>query len=200
VTFKKAKWAEQVTLAGKGPALTSRALHTPLPMAKTEGGIFGEALVAHPNLGGDLMFMPGSTGFKPHTHEGHHLIFVVSGECTVTVEAEIHRMLAGEVCLIPGAVAHAVSAVSDTMLLAVGTPHMPVNAEDRLELVPFEVLAVKLSDHIRCMGCSVHRLYERAEILGDDGVVRCPSMRADGKCSLERTVHRHGADHDHDNT
>lgn len=191
MTLKRAVWAERISMPDQVQALVARELRSPLTMAKTEGKILGEALVAHPELGGDLMFVPGGAGFKPHTHHGHHLIFVISGECTVTLDAEIHRMVAGEVCLIPGEVPHAVTGVSDTMLLAVGTPHMPVDADDRLELVSFDVLAVELSARIRCMGCSVRQLYDRDQILGEDGVVRCPNMKASGQCELEHGFASH---------
>jgi quercetin dioxygenase-like cupin family protein len=180
----KATWAKRVKLSETLSGLAPKEFDAPVTMAKTGGRIKGEALVSNPDLGGDLMFVPGGSGFEPHTHHGHHLIFVISGECTVTLGAEIHRLLAGEVCLIPGEIAHAVTGVTDTMLLAVGTPHMPVDAEDRLDLVTFEALTAELSSRIRCMGCSAHRLFDRDEILGEDGVVRCPKMLSDGKCQL----------------
>ncbi len=185
MNLKKATWAKKVQLSKGLAGLAPKEFDAPVTMAETGGLIMGEALVASPDLGGDLMFVPGGTGFKPHTHHGHHLIFAISGECTVTLGAEIHRLSAGEVCLIPGEVPHAVTGITDTMLLAVGTPHMPVDAADRLELVSFEVLTAELSSQIRCMGCSTHKLYERHEILGADGVVRCPNMKSGGQCRLD---------------
>lgn len=182
--LQKAIWAKKVQLSPTLSTLAPKEFSDPRIMAKTHDQIVGETLVSNGELGADLMFVPAEKGFEPHTHHGHHLIFVISGECTVTLGADIHRLLAGEVCLIPGHVAHAITGIADTMLLATGaSPHMRIDAEDRMDLVTYEVLSAELSSKIRCMGCDQHRVFDREEVLGLDGIVRCPYMQSGQCCS-----------------
>ncbi len=193
--LQKAIWARKVQLSSTLSALAPKEFSAPQIMAKTHGQITGEALVSNSDLGADLMFVPGGRGFEPHTHRGHHMIFVISGECTVTLGSDIHRLVAGEVCLIPGNIAHAVTGVTDTMILATGSsPHMPIAAEDRMDVVSFEVLSAELSEQIRCMGCSAQKVFPREKVLAPDGVIRCPYMHADGKCDLDHEA-SHGSGH-----
>lgn len=154
-----------------------------LVMAKTGDEITGRRLVSNGEIGGDLMHIPGGKGFEPHTHKGHHILLFLNGESIVTLGSEIHRMTPGEICVVPGDTAHGVSAVTDTTLLAVGSPHLPVDAKDRMQVLgEYKAIAAKLSEQFICMGCSKKQSFLLSEVLGKDGVIRCPNMRDAGLC------------------
>lgn len=114
----------------------------------------GAPLVSNGFLGVDMIRVPAGEGFAPHTHPGDHLLIVVSGESTITYDGRIYRACAGEVYMVEGAVPHAVGAITDTAILAVGAPHRPVDAVDRQELVEYAAVASPVAT-LFCEPCGV---------------------------------------------
>lgn len=114
----------------------------------------GEALVANGALGADVIRLAAGQGFVPHTHEGDHLLFVIGGEGTITYDGRIYPTRAGEAYLIEGKVPHAVGARTDHVLLAVGSPHKPIDGLDRM--TPVEYVAVTTAIGVlHCLICDI---------------------------------------------
>ncbi|MCQ4079622.1 cupin domain-containing protein [Streptomyces sp. RB6PN25] len=123
----------------------------------------GQALVSNGALGADVLRLPAGAGFSPHTHPGHHILIVVGGEGTITYDGRIHHTRAGQVYLVEGEVPHAVGAITDHVILAVGSPHKAIDAEDRMAPVPYEEVIAPDGD-LTCLICDVsafapHRLH-----------------------------------------
>ncbi|GAA4662336.1 MULTISPECIES: cupin domain-containing protein [Amycolatopsis] len=114
----------------------------------------GQALVTNGAVGADLLRLPGGSGFVPHTHPGHHVLVVVAGIGTITYAGRIHETRAGQVYLVEGAVPHAVGAITDHVILAVGSPHKQIDAEDRMAPVPYEEV-ISLDGEMTCLLCAV---------------------------------------------
>lgn len=156
-----------------------------LTMAKTGGQITGQRLVSNGDIGGDLMYIPAGLGFEPHTHEGHHVLLFLSGKATVTIGNEIHPMTPGEICVIPGDTAHGVTAISETTLLAVGSPHLPVDGAERMQVLgEYKAIVAELAEKFKCLGCDAKKTFSLADVLGTDGIIRCPNMTKKG-CTPE---------------
>jgi len=113
----------------------------------------GERLVSDGKLGLDLIRLPAGEGFSPHTHPGDHLLIAVAGEGTVTVGGRIYPTRAGQVYMVEGLEPHAVGAITDHVLLAVGTPHRAIDAADRMTLTDYVAVSAHLGDDLRCLAC-----------------------------------------------
>ncbi|HVV09853.1 cupin domain-containing protein [Amycolatopsis sp.] len=130
----------------------------------------GRALVSNGLVGADLLRVPAGSGFVPHTHPGHHVL-VVAGVGTITYDGRIHETRAGQVYLVEGAVAHAVGAITDHVILAVGAPHQAVDAEDRMAPVPYEEV-ISLDGELHCLICD--RKTVAPQRPHDLGCAHCP--------------------------
>lgn len=133
----------------------------------------GTGLVGNGHLGADIVRCAAGGGFAPHTHIGDHLLFVVAGEGTITYDGRIYPTFPGQVYFVEGAVPHAVGAITDHVIIAIGSPHRAVDAEDRQ--TPREYVSV-LADFasLRCELCDLEaHLPER---LADLGCPHCPSQ------------------------
>lgn len=147
-----AEWALIDRLEGTGPA---EGLFVPsgprtVPMYGTKAS--GERLVSNGQLGLDLIQVPAGEGFSPHTHPGDHLLIAVAGHGTVTVDGVIYPTRAGQVYMVEGAVPHAVGAITDHCLLAVGAPHRAIDAADRMTLTDYLAVAAHFHD-LKCLVC-----------------------------------------------
>ncbi|WP_067798825.1 cupin domain-containing protein [Actinomadura formosensis] len=131
----------------------------------------GQALVSNGTIGADVIRLAAGAGFAPHTHPGHHVLAVIGGVGTITYGGRVYRTEAGQIFLIEGSVPHAVGAISDHLILAVGAPHKRVDSAERMDLVPYtEVLAPE--GDLDCTICGVSaRLPERLHTLR---CVHCP--------------------------
>jgi quercetin dioxygenase-like cupin family protein len=144
----------------------------PLPTAMHgTAAATGKALVSNGALGVDVIRLPAGAGFVPHTHPGHHILIVVGGTGTITYAGQVHATRAGQVYLIEGEVPHAVGAVTDHVILAVGSPHKAVDAEDRMEAVPYEEVIAPDGD-ITCMICDIEAIAPTR--LHSAGCPHCP--------------------------
>jgi hypothetical protein len=103
---------------------------------------------------------------------GDHLLFVIHGEGTITYDGRVYPTYPGQVYLIEGAVPHAVGAITDHVIISVGTPHRAVDAADRQ--TPQEYNSV-LADFttLRCVICGLAAEFPAR--LADLGCPHCPS-------------------------
>jgi quercetin dioxygenase-like cupin family protein len=141
----------------------------PTPMDGTRAT--GAALVTNGSLGADLIRVPAGGGFSPHTHPGDHILIIVAGDGTITYAGQVHPTHAGQIYMIEGLVPHAVGAITDHVIIAVGSPHRPVDATDRMELVDYAAV-VAPDGEFRCLICSTSVVSPR--YLHDAGCSHCP--------------------------
>src|SRR4051794_3143716 len=166
--LKRARWSVDLGISGDqllGVDLSAR----PTPVAHSHAT--GEALVSNGLLGADIIRLAAGAGFVPHTHAGDHLLIVIGGEGTVTCGGQILPTRAGDVFMIEGQLPHAVGAITDHVILAVGSPHRPIESADRMTEVDYEEIATEIHT-LHCLICDLQaqlpsRLHER-------GCPHCP--------------------------
>lgn len=130
-----ARWSQAVI----GDDETALAIsHEKRPVRMHGADSTGLGLVTNQTIGADLIRLPRGAGFPPHTHPGHHVLVIVGGRGTITYAGRVYPTLAGEIYLVEGSVAHAVGAITDHVILAVGAPHMPVDSHERMVVVPYQ--------------------------------------------------------------
>lgn len=168
-SLRLAQWADEVELAGRWYLAVDAGERS---RAMPGTAATGEPLVSNGHLGVDLIRVPAGGGFAPHTHVGDHLLIVVAGTGTVAYEGRVTRTRPGQAYLVEGAKPHAVGAVTDHVLLAVGTPHRAIDAIDRQTVVEYEAVAAELGG-LRCELCGVSAVLPRT--LHDIGCPHCPS-------------------------
>jgi quercetin dioxygenase-like cupin family protein len=150
--------------------LTVSLAERPLEMAHTNGAT-GLGLVTNQELGADIIRLAAGHGFVPHTHPGHHILVVVGGEGTITYGGRIYATRAGQAYLVEGSVPHAVGAISDHVILAVGAPHKAVDSEARMLPVPYEEILADDGD-LECLLCEVSA--RRSQRLHSMSCPHCP--------------------------
>ena len=146
-----------------------------VPMYGTKA--MADPLVSNGQLGVDLIRVPAGEGFAPHTHPGDHLLIVVGGRGTITYDGRIYPTSAGQVYLIEGAVPHAVGAVTDHAILAVGSPHRQPDAADRMTLTAYASVAADVGT-LTCLECDATG---RPDELKAIGCVHVPPEPGDGR-------------------
>jgi quercetin dioxygenase-like cupin family protein len=132
----------------------------------------GDGLVGNGHLGADIIRCAAGGGFAPHTHIGDHLLFVVGGEGTITYDGRVYATHAGQVYFVEGAVPHAVGAITDHVLLSIGTPHRAVDATDRQTPQEYESILANFAT-LECGICGVEA--HAPKRLADLGCPHCPS-------------------------
>lgn len=95
----------------------------------------GRPLFTNGNLGADMLHVKAGDQFPVHTHPGDHLLFCLSGEGTITVAGVTYQIRPGDLYMVEGTVPHAVGAVTDHILVAIGSPHKPVDSPERMTFV-----------------------------------------------------------------
>ena len=88
-----------------------------------------------PHFGVDLLRLKRGESFPLHTHPGHHLLLVVSGVGTITMDDKEYVVRSGDLYLVEGEVPHAVGAISDHVLAAFGAPHKMPDDEARMTVL-----------------------------------------------------------------
>lgn len=141
------------------------------PCSLAKSNATGEGLVSNDHIGADMIRLAAGDGFVPHTHPGDHLIIVVAGKGTITYDGKIHPTQAGDIYLIAGEVPHAVGAITDHVLLAVGSPHKPIDSQDRMTPVEYEAVTAEINE-LTCLICDVTAKSPRR--LHEAGCVHCP--------------------------
>jgi quercetin dioxygenase-like cupin family protein len=162
------RWAEDAGFGERqmlAVALAPRAIRMPRSNAT------GEPLVSNGQLGADIIRLAAGDGFVPHTHPGDHLLIVVGGLGTLTYGGRIYPTRAGEIYLVEGEVPHAVGAITDHVLLAVGSPHRPVDSLDRMKPVAYQAVTADLG-RLHCLICD--RVAVHPDRLHDVGCPHCP--------------------------
>ena len=132
----------------------------------------GIPLTSNNHLGADVIRLAAGDGFEPHTHPGDHLIVVLGGEGTVTYAGKIYPTYAGQIYLIEGNVPHAVGAITDHVIMAIGSPHKAVDAPDRMELVDYEAVTTEIRE-LYCLICDKKAIHPQT--LAELGCEHCPS-------------------------
>jgi quercetin dioxygenase-like cupin family protein len=146
-------WASDSGLVGTSQNLTVDVLPGPTQVVKTKSAT-GRSLLSNGYLGVDIIHVPAGEGFAPHTHPGDHLLFVLGGYGTIAVGGTILRTAPGQAYMIEGAVPHAVGAITDHVLLAVGAPHRPLDSRERQTLIAYSSLLTPLGS-IKCDICNI---------------------------------------------
>ena len=145
----------------------------PLPMHGSPH-ITGAPLVSNSVIGADIIRLSAGAGFEPHIHPGHHILSILAGEGTITYGAAVYRTEPGQTFLIGGSVPHAVGSITDHVILAVGSPHLPVDSENRMQPVPYQEVITPLGD-LTCTICGRTALVPT--MLHDLECPHCPCRR-----------------------
>lgn len=131
----------------------------------------GESLVSNGTIGADILRLPAGAGFPPHTHVGHHVLAVLAGRGTITYGGRVHPTEAGQIYLVEGAVSHAVGAITDHVILAVGAPHKPVDSTTRMTVVDYSEVLSPIGE-LTCLICDLSS--RPPQRLHDLGCLHCP--------------------------
>jgi len=131
----------------------------------------GESLVTNGAIGADIIRLPAGYGFSPHTHPGHHVLAVLGGRGTITYAGRVYETTAGQIYLVEGLVPHAVGAISDHVILAVGSPHRTVDSEERMTLVEYQAVVSPVGD-LHCLICDKRSRMPR--LLHEEECPHCP--------------------------
>ena len=96
----------------------------------------GIPLLTNGGLGVDLLHVPAHSRFPLHHHPGHHLLYVLKGQGTFTLDGTVYATAPGDLMMIEGSVPHAVGAsFEDHVLLAFGSPHTPLDSPRRMTVI-----------------------------------------------------------------
>ncbi len=133
----------------------------------------GDALVSNGYLGVDLIRVEEGSGFVPHTHPGDHILAPVQGRGTITYNGKVYSSDAGDIYIIEGEVPHAVGAITDHAIVAIGAPHAPIDSDERMEPVEYESVTTDLKDEdMVCLICEKEA--RSGERLHEKGCSHCP--------------------------
>lgn len=99
----------------------------------------GIGLHSNGSLGADILWVPATKRFPVHTHPGDHLLYCIAGTGTITVDEVTYDVEPGDLYMVDGLVPHAVGAgPADHVLMAIGSPHRPVDSPDRMAFTNWE--------------------------------------------------------------
>jgi quercetin dioxygenase-like cupin family protein len=168
--FEIHSWAKDLGVSDTGEQLLAVDL-TSRPARLVGGRATGSALGSNGALGADVIRLAAGDGFVPHTHPGDHILVVIGGLGTITWRGSVRPTRAGEVYFVEGQVAHAVGAITDHVLLAIGAPHQPIDSADRMEPVSYEAVTGELGE-LRCLICNL--IAPRPKRLHETGCAHCP--------------------------
>lgn len=143
----------------------------PRPMRMPQSPATGQGLVTNGHLGVDIIRLGAGRGFVPHTHPGDHLLICVGGLGTITYDGHIYPTQAGQVYMVEGEVPHAVGAITDHVILAVGSPHKAVDDTGRMQPVAYREVLAELGS-LTCLICQKTATYPT--LPHDIGCTHCP--------------------------
>lgn len=98
----------------------------------------GLPLHSNGQLGADMLHVAAGRQFPVHTHPGDHLLYCLSGEGTMSLAGKTYKIYPGDLYMVDGQVPHAVGAITDHVLVAIGSPHKPVDSPERMTFVDWE--------------------------------------------------------------
>jgi quercetin dioxygenase-like cupin family protein len=165
-SLRLARWAETIS----DHEFRVSAKERPHAMQATKAS--AEGLIGNGHLGADIILCASGGGLAAHTHIGDHMLFVIAGEGTITYNGRIYPTHPGQVYFVEGAVPYAVGAITDHVLISVGSPHRAVDAEDRQTLKEYESILADFA-YLRCDICELEAAFPRR--LADLGCPHCPS-------------------------
>jgi mannose-6-phosphate isomerase-like protein (cupin superfamily) len=169
--LKIIEWAKSVPYDPEAEAQTLIVPTGARPVRLAHSHATGEALASNGLLGADIIRLSAGDGFVPHVHPGDHLLIVIGGQGTVSYGGKIYPTQAGEIYMIDGNVPHAVGAITDHVILAVGSPHRPIDSPDRMTPVEYDAVTAHVSD-MHCLICDIKAsLPDRPH---DHGCPHCP--------------------------
>lgn len=94
---------------------------------------FGTKIMTNGELGVDLLNVPPHSRFPLHTHPGHHLLFILQGTGTLTLDGTAHPTSPGDLLMVEGEIPHAVGTGPEGQgILAFGSPHTPLDSPQRM--------------------------------------------------------------------
>ncbi len=163
------QWAENLGIKNGLQQLAISLKQRPHKMAHSKAT--GEGLATNGDLGIDAIQLNAGDKFVPHTHPGDHILIIVGGKGTITYNGNVFPTQAGELYMIDGNVPHGVGAITDHVILAVGSPHKPVDAPDRMKPVAYKSIISKIGD-MRCLICKIEAKYP--EMLHEKNCKHCP--------------------------
>lgn len=164
------RWAEDAGVGSMQRLAVGLGIR-PEPMHPGPGT--GESLVSNGLLGADIVRLGAGERFQPHIHVADHLLIVIGGIGTITCDGAIHPTRAGEIYLIEGEAPHAVGAITDHVLLAVGAPHLPLSSPARMSAVPYCAITTRIDD-LHCLICNLHAVYP--QVPHELGCPHCPCV------------------------
>lgn len=167
-----ASWARDVGMSADGTEQLLGVAHGDGKTVMADSVATGTSLVSNGRVGADLISLRAGERFAPHTHAGDHILMVVSGEGTLTLDGTVYPTAPGQVFIVDGDVPHAVGAVSDHQIVAIGSPHRPVDAPDRMLLVEYQAV-LSASNEIQCLICDVSSVGVGRQRLHDLGCCHC---------------------------
>lgn len=163
------EWATAANRMGYKNALYISDEARPVKMAHSPAT--GLGLVTNGLLGADIIRLEAGTGFVPHVHPGDHLLIVLAGEGTITYNGKIYPTWAGTIYMVEGSIPHAVGAVTDHVIMAIGSPHKAVDDTERMTPVEYQNIIAEVGD-LHCLICDTRAVYPVR--LHEVGCPHCP--------------------------
>lgn len=170
-TLRLVEWAHYLEAAA-GQQLLAVDLG-PRAVKMAHSAATGAELVTNGTLGVDVIRLAAGDGFTPHTHPGDHLLIVVGGQGTITYDGKVYPTRAGQVYMVEGSIPHAVGAITDHVILAVGCPHKRVDSDDRMAPVAYQEVVADIKT-LHCLICEKIAVYP--ERLHAKGCPHCPCV------------------------
>jgi quercetin dioxygenase-like cupin family protein len=96
------------------------------------------------HLGADLLHVKAGDQFPVHTHPGDHLLLCLAGRGTITVDQVTYDIIPGDLYMVNGLIPHAVGAITNHVILAIGAPHKAVDSPERMAFVDWAGHAVEV--------------------------------------------------------
>lgn len=103
----------------------------------------GFAIHSNGHLGCDVLYVKAGDQFPIHVHPGDHLLQCLAGTGTITVAGVTYQVKPGDIYMVEGMIPHAVGAETDHVLLAIGSPHKPIDSPERMTFVDWDGEAVQ---------------------------------------------------------
>ncbi len=118
-------------------ALVSFSGELPIQMAHSDGTakplILDESTASM--FGADIIRFAAGKGVGLHKHIGAHILMVTKGTGVLTYEETKHDMYEGMIYLVPSNIPHAINAITELVLIAIGNDHRAADSNERLEIV-----------------------------------------------------------------
>lgn len=114
----------------------TRYLHPsgPLPVQMANSDATALRLMKQDSFGADLIRFPAGGSVVDHTHEGDHMLFVISGHGWIDYDEEPYELFTGDCYLVLGSTRHGIRADTELTLIAIANKHIDAALEGRLHV------------------------------------------------------------------